>query len=142
MKHLNYTDYLPKESFSEFESVEWFSQCGRKEASLEGFNFIAERSVALTSLESIDYENYQLERQNDITKHLTLHHQNEGGEWNNHSRYIQELLAPTFEKIEQKVVELEYPKVLIDSVKCVKWRLLPDSLPVRQVFLISFFEPS
>jgi len=71
---LRYVKLPPSESWKFLATVDWFSQCGIESD--------VPRESAIKLISSPDWEDFTLERRNDITAHLATAHRNREHEWN------------------------------------------------------------
>lgn len=71
---IRYVKLPPSERWEFLATVEWFSRCGIESD--------VSRESAIKSISSADWEEFTLERRNDITAHLATAHWNREHEWN------------------------------------------------------------
>ena len=86
-KPLFYLKPPPDEEWAVLDRIEWFSKCGSSGA------LTHEQAVILAS--SPEWTDFVLERRNDITAHLAVHHRNRETEWNKIAVAYSEFVATT-----------------------------------------------
>ena len=101
--------------FAEAAEIDWFANCGLPDPDLGGYRLILDRETAIASLSSIEYENFQIDRQGDITEMLTLGHSNHG--WNRHAEGISSQLKNVFERLDAAGLAAGFPQVFMDSAR-------------------------
>lgn len=109
--------YLSENDFLDTADIPWFANCGSKpNEGLDGV-LIADHDEAIASIKSIDYENFQLDRQGDLTVFLSSHHRDRNGLWNDQNAMIKENLEQQFQAIADAAAAKGLPQVVVDSVK-------------------------
>lgn len=122
-KPLRYLKPLKPEHFSDLESIDWFSNCGKEIAfssnhKLERIVFLTE---SLESCNSIEWEHFQLDRINELISFIRrtrTNESNESNEWNiiteGIKKYLQEGI---FKTIREKLNKNNLPESILVSVE-------------------------
>lgn len=113
---LKYTSFLQDEDYDELEDIDWLSNCGSG-LIFPGFNIVGSYEEAKSMIESIEYENFQLDRQADLSVYLDSKHKPAYQEWNEHIYRTKEKMAGVFERISKICSERNFTPVVVDSIK-------------------------
>jgi len=123
-KPLRYLEPLKPEHLTDLEKINWFSNCGEKIDYPSKYSLKRLESLkdSITSCNSIEWGNFQLEKRNDLTSFLNRTRENELTEWNTITRGIKNYLEDgIFKNIEQKLNDSDLPDSILDSVR---WDIL------------------
>lgn len=123
-KTFRYLKPLTSDQLLNLKEIDWFEKCGKEIEFNSKLNLkkVASKEIFITSCNSIDWENYQLDKRNELTIFLDKTRQNESSEWNNLTKGVREFLEKeVFETIENKLLENNIPNSVFDSVK---WDIL------------------
>ena len=111
-------------NFDELSQINWLRNCGKITEVNYDFNsrHIKDPKVAAKTIESIGWENFQLDRSGDTTVFLNAKFNKEYQSWNKISKIIkaniEQQLVPI---LNEKGSELALSKIVIDSIK---WDIL------------------
>jgi len=123
-KPLRYLKPLKSEQLKGLENIDWFSNCGNEidfttKHKLERIKSLSE-SIELCN--SIDWENFQLEKRNDLTLFLDRTRKNESTEWNTITVGIKNYLKDgIFKVVREKLSQNDLPDSIFASVE---WDIL------------------
>lgn len=123
-KPLRYLNPLKSEHLAVLEKINWFNNCGQKVkySSTKSLKRLESLAESITSCNSIEWENFQLEKRNDLTLFLNRTRKNEFTEWNTVTIALKNYLEDRiFKTIREKLIESDLPDSILDSVK---WDIL------------------
>ena len=113
-ERLHYVKVPPAESWDFLTTIDWFSQCG--------IDSDVSREHAIGSISSPEWEDFTLERRNDITAHLAKKFRNRDSEWNKVAKgataYAE---SEVFPRMLEAATEQGFDKAVVDQVK---WDIL------------------
>ena len=123
-KPLRYLKPLKTENFTDLEKIDWFCNCGNNidfsyKHNLKKINSLNE-TVKLCN--SIEWENFQLEKRNELTLFLNRTRKNESTEWNTITGGIKNYLNNgIFQSALEKLKQSDLPDSIFASVE---WDIL------------------
>ena len=123
-KPLRYLKSLRPEHFEDLKKINWFSNCGKeiKFQSKHNLKRLELLTDSITSCNSIEWENFQLEKRNDLTSFLNRTRKNEFTEWNIITGGIKNYLEDgIFKTVKEGLINSNLPVSILDSVK---WDIL------------------
>ena len=110
---LRYVKLPPSERWEFLAVIDWFGHCSI-ESELS-------RQSAIDSISSPEWEDFTLERRNDITEHLATAHRNREDEWNKVAKGV---AAYTDSKIFPRMIDAAQKRGFPESViRQVQWDL-------------------
>ena len=118
-KPLRYIDSPDTNIFKILDGIDWLSKCGTTSIRLKINSMpVADWKDAISMCESVEWENFQLDRQGDITVYLTKHYKNEYSEWNIVTDYIKDFLTyKVLPKIEKVIQDKSLPTIIYQSIQ-------------------------
>ncbi|CAL2102246.1 conserved protein of unknown function [Tenacibaculum sp. 190130A14a] len=123
-KPLRYLKPLKPEHFSSLENINWFSNCGKEIefSSKHKLKRIESLTQSVELCNSIEWENFQLEKINDLTSFLNRTRQNESAEWNTITVGIKNYLDNgIFKTAREKLNQSDLPDSIFASLE---WDIL------------------
>ncbi|WP_036155362.1 hypothetical protein [Maribacter forsetii] len=123
-KPLRYLKPLIPEHFSDLENINWFSNCGKEIdfSSKHNLKRIESLKQSVELCNSIEWENFQLEKRNDLTSFLNRTRQNESTEWNTITVGIKNYLNNgIFKTAKEKLNQSDLPDSIFASLE---WDIL------------------
>ncbi|WP_055442518.1 hypothetical protein [Lacinutrix himadriensis] len=123
-KPLRYLKPLKPEHFSDLENINWFSNCGKEIefSSKQNLKRIDSLKESIELCNSIEWENFQLEKRNDLTSFLNRTRKNESTEWNTITGGIKNYLKDgIFKTVREKLNQRDLPDSIFASVE---WDIL------------------
>ncbi len=113
---LRYTEYLNDKDYNELNDIKWLVKCGSDSISSD-YKVVESLEKAVMMIEDVEYENFQLDRQADLTLYLNSNHSAEYQEWNAHIEYTKDKITPTFKIIEKICIKQGFNQTVVDSIK-------------------------
>lgn len=108
---IRYVKLPPAERWEFLAEVDWFSRCGTRSD--------VSREAAIHLISSPEWEDFTLERRNDITAHLATAHRNREHEWNKIAKGVS---AYTNSEVFPRMIEAAAAQGFPDSVVSqVQW---------------------
>ncbi len=125
-KPLRYLKPLRPEHFEDLDKIKWFSNCGKEASYTPKHNFRRlDLSSAITSCNSVEWENFQLEKRNELTAFLNRTRKNEFTEWNIVTVALKKYFENgVFKIVNEHLANRNLPDSILDSVK---WDILSYS---------------
>jgi len=123
-KPLRYLKPIKPEDLADLEKIDWFSNCGNKTefSSNEKLSRIETLTESINSCNSIEWENFQLDKRNDLTSFLDRTRRNESNEWNTITGGIKNYLKDgIFQSVQEKLNISDLPNSILASVE---WDIL------------------
>lgn len=107
---LRYVKLPPSERWEFLAAIDWFRHCG--------VDSDMSRQSAIESISSPEWEDFTLERRNDITAHLATAHRNREHEWNKVAKGVTAYTESTiFPRMIQAAQEQEFPESVIKQAR-------------------------
>lgn len=116
---LRYLKPLKPEDFLDMENIDWFSNCGNEVAftTKHKMKRIESLTRAVNHCNSIEWENFQLEKSNDLASFLNRTRKNEWSEWNTITEGIKAYLnGGIFQAVKKKLERSGLPESVFNSV--------------------------
>jgi len=123
-KPLRYLKPLKPEHFSDLENINWFSNCGKEIEFSTKHNLKRVESLteAVELCNSIEWENFQLEKSNDLSSFLDRTQKNASNEWNTITIGIKNYLKNgIFQSAQKKLDQSDLPESIFASLE---WDIL------------------
>jgi hypothetical protein len=107
---LRYVKPPAEETWTFLTEIEWFSNCG--------IDSDLPKEKAMGAIVSPDWENFTLERRNDITGHLATAHRNRESEWNKVAKGVRGFTEDeVFPRMRDAWAGLEFPEAARHQVE-------------------------
>ena len=148
-KPLRYLKPLKPEDFADLEKIDWFSNCGNELefTSRHHLERIGSLIESVNSCNSVEWENFQLEKRNNLTLFLERTQKNESAEWNNSTGGIKNYLKDgIFKTVQDKLNQSDLPESIFASVEwdilsyCQEIAYKKYNIPTFYAHLISIYK--